>query len=509
MNYNSISAVSFRVGNDMYIYDRYSNEFLKIDKITEQILDDTYTANFNPANYEFDAKTVLKRYSEIEKVKADNDVLKPFVLPQLSISKEKSTLEKLQSKVEGQISNLVFCTTENCNLRCKYCIYSGSYANATRVHNAKQLKWNIAKMAIDQYVEMSKKTENANRFISFYGGEPILNFQVIKQVVDYVKKRGIDVQFAMNTNLTLVDEKILKFLIDNNFILSVSIDGPECMHDIYRVAKNEKKSHKTVLENLKIIKNIDNDYFKSKVVFNVVIVPHNYDLDILDNYFDSDIFQNIDIKQFKPLQINYEENSFFSRYDYDEFMRNFEKHSLDKFISVHKNRKTDFSDMKISYQYHIRGFKQIYYREMNRLNEYSFFWPNGICIPGLRSLFVATDGKYYPCEKMSDHNPLIIGNVFDGYDIEDTADLIEEYAKKSLPQCKSCWAFRFCGVCFMSSQVDGNFSAAKKVHNCNMIKQYYYSLFHSYINIVKETPDAFDYLDDTERDIMVNDMRTD
>ncbi|MDR1198467.1 MAG: radical SAM protein [Prevotellaceae bacterium] len=427
----------------------------------------------------------------------------------MSISKDKTTLEKIQGKIDGQMNSLVFCITENCNLRCKYCIYSGSYANATRIHNSKQLKWDIAQKAIDQYIEMSKKTEANERVISFYGGEPLLNFETIRQTVDYVKGRGVDFKFSLTTNLTLANDKIIKFLIDNKFIIAVSIDGPECIHDTYRVSNNEIKSHNVVLQNLKKIKTIDNEYFKNNIIFNVVIVPHNYDLDILDNYFNSDIFEGIDTGQIKPMQINYEENSFFRQYDYFGFIKKFDEYTLNKFISAHKNRKTDFSDMKISYQYYIRGFRQIYFREMNRMNEYGYFWPNGICIPGMRSLFLATDGQYYPCEKMNDLNPLIIGSVFNGFDVENTAKLIDEYATKSISLCASCWAYRFCGSCFMSSQVNGKYSETMKARFCNGVKRYYYHLFHSYIDIVKETPDAFYYLDKAGNDVMINDMRLD
>ncbi|MDR1198466.1 MAG: hypothetical protein LBK94_05575 [Prevotellaceae bacterium] len=89
MEYKSISAVSFNVGNDIYVYDRYSNEFLNIDEITEKILDDTYNVSFEPANYMYDSDAVLKRYKEIESAKTDNDVLKPFVIQKCQFQKIK------------------------------------------------------------------------------------------------------------------------------------------------------------------------------------------------------------------------------------------------------------------------------------------------------------------------------------------------------------------------------------------------------------------------------------
>lgn len=142
---------------------------------------------------------------------------------------------------------------------------------------------------------------------------------------------------------------------------------------------------------------------------------------------------------------------------------------------------------------------------MDRISEYGYYWPNGICIPGLRSIFVATDGQYFPCERMNTHSPFTIGNIDDGYDINKVVNIIDEYAEKSLSLCENCWAYRFCSTCFMSWPNDNN----RKSKSCENVKKYFFRLFQAYIDIVRDASDAFDYLDTEGNDIIVNDMRLD
>lgn len=73
--------------------------------------------------------------------------------------------------------------TQNCNLRCQYCVYSGSYIN--RVHNNKRMSVEVAKQAIDFLVKHSENSKEIS--IGFYGGEPLLEVPLIREVVDYAE----------------------------------------------------------------------------------------------------------------------------------------------------------------------------------------------------------------------------------------------------------------------------------------------------------------------------------
>lgn len=80
-------------------------------------------------------------------------------------------------------------------------------------------------------------TRGSINTISFYGGESLIEYKLIKQVVEYVRGKNVNINFAMNTNLTLLTEDILDFLIKYQFAITISLDGPKEVHDLYRITK--------------------------------------------------------------------------------------------------------------------------------------------------------------------------------------------------------------------------------------------------------------------------------
>ena len=491
---NNISIVAFNVEDDNYVYDRYSNEFLKLDN-----------DKFDELNAIIKKNIALPDW--LQTAQNELNVLREYPIPQLSISNTQKTKQKVLSKLSGKTNQLIFITTENCNLRCKYCIYSDSY-NAIRKHNdSHNLTWEVAQKAIDIFLESS--AESSYRYISFYGGEALMNYEIIKKIVSYVNEKTSNMHFAISTNLTLMTNDIADFFIKHRFRITVSLDGPDYIHDTYRLSINAKPTHDIVIKNLNKIREKDETYFIDFISFNILIVPHDYGFDILDEYFNSPLFNGIPMEAFKPLSLNVEENTFSTRYNYETFYKAYYQYTLKKFIEGHINGITDFSTMKISYQLHIGIYKQLYFREMNRLNEYDFYWPNGICILGSRSLFVSPDGAFYPCENLYDYDSLKIGDVDSTIDSDTISGIINEYCDQTIKYCKNCWAYRFCADCFVSAREDSKYSHKKKQMFCNSFKNNLLPAFQNYLWVLKKNPDAFKYLDKEGRDHIINDMRID
>ena len=137
-------------------------------------------------------------------------------------------LSLVEESLDGNIGQLILQVTQNCNLRCKYCVYSGSYVN--RTHSNKRMSFETAKKAVDFYYRHNRNKKNA--IIGFYGGEPLLEMDLIKRVVEYSKKlfEGKFIVFNITTNATLLTEDIIHFFNDNNIGLTISLDGPKSVH---------------------------------------------------------------------------------------------------------------------------------------------------------------------------------------------------------------------------------------------------------------------------------------
>lgn len=112
----------------------------------------------------------------------------------------------LQELFDGNLSLMTLQVTQNCNLRCKYCVYSGSYIN--RTHTNKRMTWEVAKRAVDFYYEHTKNSKEVS--LGFYGGEPLLEIALIRKVVEYAEElfKGKKLSFNMTTNATLFTNEI-------------------------------------------------------------------------------------------------------------------------------------------------------------------------------------------------------------------------------------------------------------------------------------------------------------
>lgn len=99
----------------------------------------------------------------------------------------------LESLYENSLNTIILQVTQNCNLRCQYCVYSGSYIN--RVHNNKRMSVEVAKQAIDFLAKHSMNSKEIS--IGFYGGEPLLEFSLIQEIVDYAERIFIGKKFFL------------------------------------------------------------------------------------------------------------------------------------------------------------------------------------------------------------------------------------------------------------------------------------------------------------------------
>lgn len=177
-------------------------------------------------------------------------------------------VEKLDEILANGIQNITLEVTEKCNLRCKYCIYNTSHQEY-REFGTRNMSWDVAKKAVDFLNDHSTHAQNCH--IGFYGGEPLINFELIKKVVKYAKEKMEGITFALTTNAVLMTEEIAQFFFDNDFSVIISLDGPQDVHDENRVLKDGTGSfNKTVEGAKKIIKMYHENGKTSKIGFNIV-----------------------------------------------------------------------------------------------------------------------------------------------------------------------------------------------------------------------------------------------
>jgi uncharacterized protein len=362
------------------------------------------------------------------------------------------------------IKQITLQVTQRCNLRCQYCAYSGKYAN--RSHSPKSMDFETAKKALDFIL-----TRSANSYeiaIAFYGGEPLLELSLIKKCVDYIKIQAPDrkIKYTITTNGTLLFPDVYEYLCDNGFDIVISLDGPKQVHDLSRKFPNGKGSYDVIMENIKTLQ----EKFVSvldKIMVNAVINP-DVDDDCAESYFKSS-----DLLPF------FMYNSGFINELYSEHKLNYNaalmlsyRHEICKvlLLMLGKLDQKHISPLLIKKI----GVYQMEYKHLMKIPTLpTICHPGGPCIAGAQRLFVNTDGKLFPCERVSEKSKLMnIGNLDDGFDYEKVKQIMNP-AKGVAEYCKKCWAIIHCGMCAAQSDDLKGLSDKIRLSKCSRFKANY------------------------------------
>ncbi len=162
------------------------------------------------------------------------------------------------------LHSLYLLLTDNCNLRCKYCFVLDGMPSCYRTSN---MSWDVARTAIDMFFANLAKNdprhERAVKMINLYGGEPLLRFPLLKQVVEYTETKyaseihamdAVGFIFSLVTNGTLITPEIASYLAEHPRIaVTVSVDGSEASHDAARRTTQDVGTYQAVLSGLRML----------------------------------------------------------------------------------------------------------------------------------------------------------------------------------------------------------------------------------------------------------------
>jgi uncharacterized protein len=146
----------------------------------------------------------------------------------------------------------IFVMTNGCNQRCVYCQANGT-GTSKRI--------DLSKESAMKAVNIALQSPEKNLSFEFQGGEPLLNFPIIKFIVEYAeaRKNEHDIQYSLVTNLTLLTDEIIDFIKDHHITVSTSIDGDQRLHDCNRPFINESGTYEKVIQSIKKLRDSDID----------------------------------------------------------------------------------------------------------------------------------------------------------------------------------------------------------------------------------------------------------
>ncbi|MDR0575040.1 MAG: radical SAM peptide maturase [Tannerella sp.] len=413
---------------NLYIYDNQQRLSLLIHPEFEKV----YEKSTNADPY------YMKKYTYLR----DNGFFVKSKLPDFMPLEE--------SMVKGNIidtQQIVFETTDSCNLNCTYCALGKLYEGYDE-KNGKKINTHYAINLIKYIFYLMPKNKNKKLFISFYGGEALLNINFIRRIVEVTKKlnaeKGMEIMYSMTTNATLI-HKYIDFLVANKFRLLISLDGNEKNHSYRIFNRNNKNSFQKVIENIDMIQRDYPEYFYNYVNFNAVLHNRNSVKEIIEfiytRYNIIPKIAELNMRDIKPDNKNILENMYHSKRISEA---EYQKEASDLSSITHGELLSykeliDFLKYS-SINYYISNINSLLHTVEKQL-------PTSTCTPFSRKIFLTNRNKLLLCEKINYKYSMGKVNEKVEIDIQKITrqyNFYYDYLKKF---CQTCYDYRFCGTC--------------------------------------------------------------
>ncbi len=390
----------------------------------------------------------------------------------------------LACHLEHNMKGVILQLTQQCNFRCAYCPYTPKDFDYQRVHTSNRMSFETAKRVIDFYVAHS--TNQDSGFVGLYGGEPLLEFELFKKIVAYAEYafEGKDIYFSTTTNGSLLTDEVVDFLGSHNFDFIISLDGTAEIHDRSRkFADNGKGTFSAIQRNIERA-NIRNPKLLKEAIINVVVDPR-YSCDPLHKLFTLDpLFKKIQV-QTGLIDDTYEIERVIptEQYNIEAEVHDFKAY-MAKLNRYPEEKVSRVARVGLDKRLHLFG------ESLTPITSLSdSMSPGGPCIPGEQRLFVDYQGRFFPCEKVSETSDAMqIGDIDHGFDLEKAQKLLN-VGKLTEEECKDCWAIYSCGSCAKKCDNMGELSKEIRLSNCYVNKRNIEDFFRTYL-MLKELENA-------------------
>lgn len=436
------------------VIDSNSGSVHVVDEVAFEVINKYETRSKEEIILELSAKYPEISADDVRDIFADIEELKS----QGKLFSE-DTYKDLQIDLKARQTNLkALCLhiAHDCNLCCKYCFAGeGEYSGDRSL-----MTFEVGKRALDFLIEQSGDRKNLE--VDFFGGEPLMNFEVVKQLVEYArsieKEKGKNFRFTLTTNGVLLDDEVMEWANKECYNVVLSLDGRKETNDRMRVTKNNKGSYDLILPKFIKMANLRN---QQGYYIRGTYTHYNKD-------FASDILHLADL--------------------------GFEQLAMEPVVADPKMdyalKESDIPALKEQYD--------ILAKEMCKQNRegrgFTFFHymidlEGGPCIyKRISGCGVGTDymavtpwGDLYPCHQFVGDNKFLLGNVFEGVKNTEIVNEFKMCNVYSREACQNCFAKLYCsggcsanayhttgkitGTCDMSCELH-----RKRVENAIMIK---------------------------------------
>lgn len=414
------SGAVHQIDEEIYeVLDILEKNFSDIElrKIAEhRVSDENFTEGFS------ETENLILRNIEIKKNNVREILEELFSLIREGSLFSQDVFEEVAHILKKQQSVLkAIClhVAHSCNMDCGYC-----FAGKGEYHGEAQImSWETGKKALDFLYENSGNRQNLE--VDFFGGEPLLNWDIVKKLVHYgrslEKKGDKKFRFTLTTNGLMLSEDIIKFCEEEMSNVVISLDGRKEINDRMRRTKQGKGTYDMIIPSFrKLAKHMKDRQYYMRGTY----TAYNKD-------FSKDIIHMADLGfrelSMEPVVCSSAEDYALREEDIPELFEEYDRLALEMIKRKKENRGFNFYHFNIDLEGGPCAAKRI----------------SG-CGVGTEYLAVTPEGKLYPCHQFVGKEEFLLGDLTQGIVHKDILKTFEECNIYSRKECRDCFAKLYC-----------------------------------------------------------------
>jgi uncharacterized protein len=372
------------------------------------------------------------------------------------------------------LQTIVLNVTNQCNLSCQYCYEFGEDKLATPEGKPKFMAWETAKSSVDYLFAESQGRKSVH--ITFFGGETLMNFPLLKQVVAYARTRAqelkVNIDFSLTTNATLLSPAIIEYLAENAIGVTVSMDGPKEMQDKFRVFSNGRGSYDIIKPK---VQNLLAKHRTRPIAARVTMTSGAMDV--------KKIYQHL------KHELGFYEVGFAPVTTSPDRLYSINEPGMDSVLEQFSALADEYLEFALRGEHH--GFSNV----SDTLSELHQGVNKSLpCGAGLGMVGVGPSGDIAPCHRFVDSDQHVLGNVTTGIDKEKQSDFVTRGNIDTKYDCHECWARPLCaGGCHHEAFVRYGDTGHANLHYCDWIRGWTDKCLQVYGAIAAQNPSFLDH----------------
>lgn len=400
--------------NEYYVIDVNSGSVHMVDELVYDLLDE------NKLRKEEELIEAFKGKYEEEEIRDALQDIKELISEGMLYSLDLYENIAMNDNSPSYIKALCLNIIHDCNLKCKYCFAEEGEYKGKR----KMMSVEVGKKAIDFVIKKSGPRRNIE--VDLFGGEPIMAFKNIKEIVDYAREQeklfNKNIRFTMTTNATLLNDDIMEYIDKNMGNIVLSIDGRKDVNDSVRIRYDGSGTYDSIMPKIK--KMVDKRDKSKQYYVRGTFTRNNIDffedvMALANENFDEISVEPVVLPDDHELSLREEDlPTIFLQYDklYNEMLKRYREGNDFKFYHFNID---------------LQGGPCVYKRISG-------------CGAGHEYVAITPDGEIYPCHQFVGNKDFLLGNIYD-----ETVDekLSKEFRSAHIynkPLCKECWARFYC-----------------------------------------------------------------